>query len=97
MPECANLPLTDTVHIHETHTPLQSTGTVAVFPFCHSASSEEGEPQQDLVPVETFDEEPPLFPPEETLPIDIAEPPIIESSDDEDNTPITEFLDPQAT
>ena len=82
----------DTVHIHETHTPLQSTGTVADFAFRHSASGEEGEPQQDLVPIETFDEEPPLFPPRETLPLDITKPPIIESSDDEDNTPINKFL-----
>ena len=36
MPERANLPLMDTIHIHETHTPLQSTGTVADFPFRHS-------------------------------------------------------------
>ena len=77
MPERANLPLMDTVHIHATHTPTQSTSTVADFPFRHSASSEEGEPQQDLVPVETFDEVPPLFPPKETLPLNIAKPPIL--------------------
>ena len=94
MPQRANLPLIDTIHIHENKTPLQSTGTVTDFPFRHPASGEEGEPQQVLVPVKTFDEEPPLFPPEETLPIDITKPPIIESSDDDDNTSINEFLDP---